>query len=122
MTMHGVSPKVEDKVMKRNFMGLGLVLAVCVGMSACVSLGRRFDVGAVKTIVVGKTTQSDVEKAFGAPFRTGVDSGDMTWTFVDYRFGAWGQQRATDLLVKFNADGTVKSYAFNTNQPDSAAR
>jgi hypothetical protein len=87
-----------------------------------VSLGRRFDAGAVNTIVLGKTTEAYIQKTFGEPFRTGVDGGDETWTFVDYHFGVFGQQRATDLLVKFNADGTVKSYAFNTNQPEGAAR
>jgi hypothetical protein len=87
-----------------------------------VSLGRRFDAGAVKTIVMGKTTQADIETTFGEPFRTGVDSGDVTWTYVDYHFAVFGQQRTTDLLVKFNANGTVKSYAFNTGQPEGAAR
>ena len=107
--------------MKRNLMVAGPVLAVCLGLCACVSLGQRFDAGAVKTIVVGKTTQSDVEKIFGEPFRTGVDDGDTTWTFLDYRFGIFGRPRATDLMVKFNANGTVKSYAFNTNQSENAA-
>jgi hypothetical protein len=46
----------------------------------------------------------------------------VTWTYVDYHFAVFGQQRTTDLLVKFNANGTVKSYAFNTGQPEGAAR
>jgi len=108
--------------MKRNLIVAGPVLVACLAICACVSLGRRFDAGAVKTIAVGKTTQSDIERIFGEPFRTGVDSGDVTWTYLDYHFGVIGQQRTIDLLVKFNADGTVKSYAFNTNQAGSAAR
>jgi hypothetical protein len=107
--------------MKRNLTGMGVVLAACLVLCGCVTLGRRFDAGAVKTIVVGKTTQADIDRTFGAPFRTGVDSGDLTWTYVDYHFGLMGPQRATDLVVKFNAKGTVKSYAFNTNQSDNAA-
>jgi hypothetical protein len=94
----------------------GAVLSLCLALSACVSVGRRFDTEAVKGIVVGKTTQSDIEKSFGEPFRTGIDSGDATWTYVDYHFGLFGGRRAVDLLVKFSADGKVKSYAFNTDQ------
>jgi outer membrane protein assembly factor BamE (lipoprotein component of BamABCDE complex) len=98
---------------------LGCVLVLSLAASACVSVGRRFDTEAVKAIVVGKTTQQEIEKSFGEPTRTGIDSGDATWTYLDYHFGLVGKQRAIDLLVKFNADGTVKSYAFNTDQPQA---
>jgi hypothetical protein len=108
--------------MKRNLLGVGPVLAGCLLLCGCVTLGRSFDAGSVKTIVVGKTTQADIDRVFGAPLRTGVDSGDLTWTFVDYHFGIIGPQRATDLVVKFGANGIVKSYTFNTNQTDNAAR
>ena len=105
--------------MKGSRLGLGAVLVLSLAASACVSVGRRFDTEAVKSVVVGKTTQSDIARSFGTPSRTGIDSGDATWTYLDYHFGLFGRQRAIDLLVKFNADGTVKSYAFNTDQPDA---
>jgi outer membrane protein assembly factor BamE (lipoprotein component of BamABCDE complex) len=107
---------MEDKLMYAfRFARPLLAFAVCALLGACVTLGRSFDAAQVKGLQVGKSTQVDVEKTFGAPFRTGLDSGDATWTYVDYHFGVFGPQRATDLLVKFNGDGTVKSYAFNTN-------
>ena len=92
------------------------LIAAAAALNACVTVGGEFNTDRVKTIAIGKTTQTDIEKNFGHPFRTGIDSGDMTWTYVDYYFSLFGGDRATDLLVKFNADGTVKSYAFNTNQ------
>jgi outer membrane protein assembly factor BamE (lipoprotein component of BamABCDE complex) len=109
-------------MLKKTIMSAAPALALSLVVCGCVSLGRRFDAAAVKTIAIGKTTQSQIERTFGEPFRTGVDSGDATWTYLDYHFGIVGKQRATDLLVKFNADGTVKSYAFNTDQSESAAR
>ena len=59
--------------MKKNFAVLGALILASCSLCACVSLGRNFDSGAVKGIVEGKTTQSDIEKTFGAPFRTGLD-------------------------------------------------
>jgi hypothetical protein len=105
--------------MKKNLILLPAALACGLFMSACVTIGQSFDTVAVAKIVIGKTTQSGVKAMFGAPFRTGVDSGDPTWTYVDYHFGVFSKQQTTDLFVKFSADGTVKSYAFNTTQEDA---
>ena len=96
--------------------GVLILLACAASLCACVSLGRPFVTDNVKSISIGKTTQADITNTFGIPFRMGSDSGDTTWTYVDYHFGLMGPQRATDLVVKFNADGTVKSYSFNSNQ------
>jgi outer membrane protein assembly factor BamE (lipoprotein component of BamABCDE complex) len=111
---------LEDETMNMSrAVRLTLPLAACAFLGACVSMGRSFDASRVRGLQIGKTTQADVEKSFGEPFRTGVDSGDVTWTYVDYHFGVFGPQRTTDLLVKFDSVGTVKSYAFNTNAPET---
>ena len=96
------------------------ILLVAAALSACVTLGRPFDAGRIKTIQAGKTTQAQIHDAFGEPFRTGVDTGDVAWTYVNYHFGLLGPQKATDLVVKFNADGTVRSYTYNTTEPEPA--
>jgi outer membrane protein assembly factor BamE (lipoprotein component of BamABCDE complex) len=107
---------VEENIMNMSrAIRLTFAVAVCAVLGACVTMGRPFDAAHVKNLQIGKTTQDDVQKVFGAPFRTGIDDGDPTWTYVDYHFGVFGPQRTTDLLVKFNAAGTVKSYSFNTN-------
>jgi hypothetical protein len=104
--------------MKKSFILLTATLGFCMFMSACVTVGHRFDTDAVAKIVIGKTTQNDISKLFGEPFRTGVDSGDTTWTYVNYHFGVFGPQQATDLVIKFNAAGAVLSYAYNTTPPE----
>jgi len=91
-------------------------LALSAG-TGCITMGQSFRTEAVKSIVVGKTKQSDVEQLFGLPYRTGIESGDLTWTYLNYHFSVLGTQQTTDLYVRFNSDGTVKSYAFNTNVP-----
>jgi len=44
------------------------------------------------------------------------------WTYLHYHFSIFGDQRTTDLYVRFNADHTVKSYALNTNVPEDQVK
>lgn len=97
-----------------------LSLMVLAGsLAGCISMGRPFDTEKVLQIHMGKTTQAEIKDLFGEPYRTGLDSGDLTWTYLNYHFGVLGQQDTTDLYVRFNSDGTVKSYSFNTNVPQN---
>ncbi len=51
------------------------------------------------------------------PYRTGIDDGDATSTWLHYRLRVFGEQDTRDLYVRFNGDRTVKSYSFNSNFP-----
>jgi hypothetical protein len=99
------------KLLPRTALG-----ALLLATAGCVSVGRPFPTEQIKSIALGKTTQAEIEKSYGHPYRTGIEDGDATWTYVDEHLGIFGQPRTKDLYVRFNADGTVKSYAFNTNQ------
>ena len=92
-------------------------------IAACVSIkfGREFPSPDRQLIVVGKTDKAALERIFGEPYQVGLDSGDPTWRWF------YGQRESSaevskDLSVRFNADGTVKSYAFTSNFPDDMAR
>ena len=86
-----------------------LVLSAATGCIPPEVFTRSIRPEAVKSIVIGKTTQSDIKQLFGTPYRTGVESGEVTWTYVNQRI----HLTVTDLLVRFNSDGTVKSYKYN---------
>jgi len=58
---------------------------------------------------------------FGAPYQIGLDSGDRMWRWF-YGERESGGETSKDLTVRFNADGTVKSYAFSSNFPDDMKR
>ena len=97
---------------------LALVLA-----SGCVSLkfGRDFPSPDRQLIGGGQTDKAALERIFGEPYQVGLDSGDQTWRWF------FGQREANvelskDLSVRFNADGTVKAYAFSSNFPDDMVR
>jgi hypothetical protein len=94
-----------------------LLLAGCVSFKA----GREFASPEPSTIVAGKTGKSELRRTFGEPYEVGLDSGDPTWTWFFARSGS-GEDRSKSLTVRFNADGTVKSYSFSSNFPDDMQR
>jgi len=91
--------------------------------TACISLkfGREFHSPDAKSIVIGKTDKTSLQRMFGEPYQVGLDSGDQTWRwFYGQREGE--TEISKDLTVRFNADGTVKTYAFTSNFPDDMQR
>lgn len=95
---------------------LALVLDGCA-----LSFGRNFPSPAPDTIRVGVTTKEDLRRVFGEPYRVGLDSGDPTWSWF-YAEQSAGGEATKDFTVRFNRDGTVKSYAFTSNFPEDMQR
>ena len=89
------------------------MLAVTAG---CASVGKDFATHKVDQITIGETTRNDVEAMFGEPWRTGMEDGKPTWTYGKYYWSAFGEAETTDLVVRFNQDGTVSSYVYNTTE------
>lgn len=102
-------------VMLRNLRlaGLAMLLTAFVG---CATVGQDFATHNVDQIQVGETTRAEIQSMFGEPWRTGVEDGKRTWTYGKYRWSAFGDAETTDLVVRFNSDGTVSSYVFNTTE------
>src|SRR5262249_14357466 len=100
-----------------------LSLAALALLAACVSIkfGRDFPSPDRQLIVVGKTDRQVLQRPFGAPYPGGIDSGGPTWRWF-YGQRDSGVELSKDLSVRFNADGTVKSYSFASNFPDDMAR
>ena len=97
---------------------IALVLA-----SGCLSLkfGREFPSPDRQLIVVGKTDKATLERIFGEPYQVGFENGDSTWRWLYVqREGATAVSK--DLIVRFNADGLVRSYSFTSNFPDDLRR
>ena len=98
-------------------------LLVATLSTGCFStkFGREFTSPEPRAITVGKTNKAELQRIFGQPYQVGIDSGDQTWRWF---FGArgWGSEETKDLSVRFNDDGTVKSYAFTSNFPEDMKR
>jgi len=94
-------------------------LAVALVASACagLQLGREFPSPDATQIKVNVTDKSALQALFGEPYQVGIDSGDQTWRWF------YAQRNASstitkDLTVRFNTNGTVKSYSFTSNFPE----
>lgn len=100
--------------MRRVLRGFGLLTAV-FSMS-CATIGREFPVEAIHQIVLGETTKEDITRMFGHPWRTGIEDGNVTWTYGHYRYSMFGSAKTRDLVVRFNDQNIVVSYTFNTTE------
>ena len=96
-----------------------LALAVALVVSACsgLSLGREFPSPDAAQIKVNVTDKAALLVLLGEPYQVGIDSGDQTWRWFYAQRGA-SSTITKDLTVRFNTNGTVKSYSFTSNFPD----
>ena len=102
--------------MKRRQLAM-LALAGLVA-AGCFTVGENFSARPVRKIEKGVTTKAEVEKLFGQPFRTGLDDGYESWTYVYNKWNAVTATRSKDLYIVFNRDGTVRTYTYNSNFGD----
>ena len=100
--------------LKRIFL-IALILMAGYG---CISVGRPFSSDDLSWIIKDQTTKDDIYDDLGEPFRVGVDSGKLTWTYGYYKYHLIGSALTKDLVIYFAKDGTVNSYVFNTSFPE----
>ncbi len=97
-----------------------LVATLSAGCSST-KFGREFASPDSRAITVGKTGKVELQRLFGELYQVGIDSGDATWCWFFGRRSR-GAEQTEDLSVRFNSDGTVKSYALTSNFPDDMTR
>jgi hypothetical protein len=102
---------------------IAVCLAVLLLAAGCMTFraGRAFPSPDPGLIVIGTTDKQVLEHIFGEPYQVGLDSGDRTWRWF-YGQSGTGREQSKDLTVRFNPDGTVKSYSFTSNFPEDMHR
>ena len=107
--------------MRRALVAVPLLVATLSPGCMSSKFGRDFPSPEPSAITVGKTSKAEVQRLFGEPFQVGIDSGDATWRWF---FGqrSRGTEQTKDLSVRWNSDGTVKSYAFTSNFPNDMTK
>jgi hypothetical protein len=94
-----------------------LVIAVVVSACAGLQVGREFPSPDAAQIKVNVTDKAVLVATFGEPYQVGIDSGDQTWRWFYAQRGP-SSTITKDFSVRFNANGTVKSYSFTSNFPE----
>ena len=94
-------------------------LVVALAISACAGLqvGREFPSPEAAQIKADVTDKARLLTLFGEPYQVGIDNGDQTWRWF-YAQRSASATVSKDLAVRFNANGTVKSYSFTSNFPE----
>ncbi|MDY6823979.1 MAG: outer membrane protein assembly factor BamE [Thermodesulfobacteriota bacterium] len=93
---------------------LGAVL-LCWG---CATVGKDFSSTGVSKIEIGETTKQDIRQWFGPPWRVGVEDAHETWTYGLYHYRVFGETETKDLVIRFDENGRVMSYTYNTTNPE----
>jgi hypothetical protein len=93
-------------------------LCVFLFLASCANVGHEFPSEQVDGIKIGETTQADIQKMFGSPWRIGVEDGLRTWTYGKYKYKLFGESMSKDLVIRFDSSNVVVSYSFNTTEHD----
>ncbi|MFI5217173.1 MAG: outer membrane protein assembly factor BamE [Candidatus Limnocylindria bacterium] len=91
-------------------------------LAGCVTVGEDFPAKRVAKLEIGATTRTQVKELFGSPWRTGVEDGQLTWTYGHYHYALLGNTRTRDLVVRFDEHDVVASYTFSSTDPNDAIR
>lgn len=97
----------------RLLKNLSLVALLALFLTACATVGQPYAEHKVEDIQVGETTRAQIEEMFGSPWRVGLESGKTTWTYGHYRYRVFGDDKTTDLVVRFDSNNRVESYTYN---------
>ena len=85
-------------------------------ISSCITLGQNFSDSNVKAIRIGKTTKKDIRKLFGSPWLSGINDGELAWTYGNYDYALFGERKAKDLVIQFDDKGVVTTFTFSTTE------
>lgn len=99
-----------------RMMRWSMVALLAMIMVGCATVGSDFATDRVDQIRIGETTREQVRDMFGEPWRTGIEDGKPTWTYGKYRWSAFSDAQTTDLVIRFDDQGRVSSYVYNTTE------
>jgi hypothetical protein len=92
------------------------VTAITAFSAACATVGHEFPVDGIKRLQNGVTTQAQARDWFGEPWRVGWEDGLRTWTYGHYRYSLFSPAQTRDLLLRFDPQGILRSYSYNTTE------
>jgi hypothetical protein len=107
---------MRRRAWKRAWLG-AFALALVTSACSALEIGREFASPDAAQIKANVTDKAGLLALFGEPYQVGIDNGDQTWRWFFAQRSA-SSTITKDLTVRFNANGTVKSYSFTSNFPE----
>lgn len=102
-----------------NYIGIVIVVGIVLISNGCGTVGKSFNTSKVESIVNGITTQSDIKKMFGKPFKIGIQNGQPIWVYEDHHYSIISNDSSKDLIIIFGPNGVVQSHQFMSSKPAS---
>ena len=93
-----------------------------MALAGCATVGAPFDYQGPDSLIKGKTTQADVVKKYGDPFRVGYENDFPKWTYGYYHYRLFGDSETKDLDITFDKTGVVSSYTYSSSTPQEVAK
>ena len=93
-------------------MFLVIFLASCYG-----TVGKNFNSSDLKSIQNNVTSQEEIFEKLGAPFKKGIENGQVMWTYQFDQWNALGSTHSKDLVILFDKENIVKAYRYTTSNP-----
>ena len=100
--------------MKQIKVFLVTILVIPLWMG-CASVGKHFDSKKVKNIKNNVTTQLEILKWFGVPFKEGTENGYTMWTYQIDKWKILGEVESKGLVILFDDRNKVKAYRYESN-------
>ena len=91
-------------------------LAILFFLAGCGTMGKDFNASKVNNIQNHVTSQSEILKNFGTPFKEGTQNGMVMWTYQFDEYNAIGSDNSKDLVILFDKKDTVNSYRFTSTR------
>ena len=93
-------------------------LAILFFLAGCGTMGKDFNASKVNNIQNHVTSQSEILKNFGTPFKEGTQNGLAMWTYQFDQYNAIGPENSKDLVILFDKKDTVNSYRFTSTKSE----
>ena len=65
-------------------------------------------------IKIGHTTKNEIRKLFGSPWLSGIQDGELVWTYGNYDYSLFSKREAKDLVIQFDEKDVVTTYTFSS--------
>ena len=81
------------------------------------TVGEKIDTSKVENIINGTTTQAEIKKIFGKPFKTGIQNEKPIWVYEYNRYDLLRNEISKDLTIIFGPNRVVQSHQLMSNEP-----